>query len=394
MKSTIVAYGLRFTIGFGLALFVISGAAAALAAPASVVMTSATQSSPTVTLSSSADVTDTYTVRFQNQGTAEEHVVLDVELYDPLSNKFTQRAEERVIAAGAAVDFALAAKFAPTARPGMYILKAAVFLPGWTGVAHWYDHAAETVVNRADGESVVGTGDATLSTSSLDKTTMMTSGDRIIGSATFVTDQKYSQPILIDYEVYKKDTMQMVYQVAWDNEVVSSASPITKKVALLDGTNPAGTYVWKIGVFKAGWNGALHWYDKVQEFQVGSTTPTTTPPPTATSTPSGGGDVQLTVSSAGTRPDGSRFLSTTLTLMTGTSANILVDAELHNSAGTKVYQTYNDNLSFTSGSPSTNLNFSMPAGLPPGTYTWKIGVFEAGWTKLLHWYDKAQVVTI
>lgn len=131
-----------------------------------------------------------------------------------------------------------------------------------------------------------------------------------------------------------------------------------------------------------------------------STAPTTTatPSPTPPSTPTAGPTTvgNWTVGGTASRTSVSRgsFIRLTATARSATSTLALVDLELYDAAGNRVYQRYWDRQSFRA---NTARNFSVswyvPPTLPPGTYTLKVGVFAPGWTSLHAWNNSAATFT-
>ena len=73
--------------------------------------------------------------------------------------------------------------------------------------------------------------------------------------------------------------------------------------------------------------------------------------------------------------------------------NILVDLEVYNSNGQKIYQTFFDNTELEAG---TGREFAIyhPANLPPGVYRYAVGVFNPGWDGLIEWYDFPRALTV
>jgi hypothetical protein len=79
-------------------------------------------------------------------------------------------------------------------------------------------------------------------------------------------------------------------------------------------------------------------------------------------------------------------------LTTGPTSNTLVDIEVFNQAGQKVFQQFYENQNF--GSQETR-NYQV--GWQPtaaGTYRMTVGVFSAGWTQNYHWNNSAAEVTV
>ncbi|HEV8675610.1 MAG TPA: Wzt carbohydrate-binding domain-containing protein [Methylomirabilota bacterium] len=76
------------------------------------------------------------------------------------------------------------------------------------------------------------------------------------------------------------------------------------------------------------------------------------------------------------------------------ASGIIVDIEIHDTAG-KVAQEAYPAQDFAAGQtrPYT-WNWSVPTSLPPGTYTVKVGVFDATWTTLYTWVNDAATFTV
>lgn len=368
-----------FLGGLFLLMGVLGGGTPVSAATADVTLTQVTQTASSVTLGSSG-VPQTYTATFRNGGSASETVLFDLELYNDTGAKVGQQFAERTLAAGQSSDLSLAVTFDSTMRTGTYTLKAAVFNSGWAGLAHWYDSAAKTSVLTPGAK--VGAGDVVMQSISLDKTSVPQC-NTILGTITWSTDQDISQPVLLDIEVWKTIGVK-VDQNFWDDMVLVKGQPVTKVMRIIDGCNHPADYVVKVGVFKPGWAGVIHWYETAATFTV-----------TDPNLPTTGvrGDVTLESSSVASS-GGTSALTANFALSSGDYQKVLLDAELYDSAGTKVYQTYVSDVFFDKNSPRQTVTFTAAANLPPGTYTWKVAVFEGLWQKLLHWYDKAQTFAI
>ncbi len=125
----------------------------------------------------------------------------------------------------------------------------------------------------------------------------------------------------------------------------------------------------------------------------GATTPAipgvTTPP----------ASLAVTINSAAASPatvtqGGATNLAATVT-SNAALANALVDIELYDGTGARVYQTYQDNVSFVAGAPRTiTVPWTVPSGLPAGTFTLKVGVFGAGWAPLYAWNGSAATLAV
>jgi hypothetical protein len=125
-------------------------------------------------------------------------------------------------------------------------------------------------------------------------------------------------------------------------------------------------------------------------------TATSTPAPTATNTPDppnaavigASGNPSVTTAGSGVT------LSASVTSGSGLT-NALVDFEVYNSSGNKIYQTWQSPVSFAPNSPKTLTTYwSVPVWQPAGPYTFKIGVFGNGWSPLYTWDDNAATITV
>ncbi len=68
---------------------------------------------------------------------------------------------------------------------------------------------------------------------------------------------------------------------------------------------------------------------------------------------------------------------------------VLIDVEIYNSTS-RFSQQYWDSQVFNASTwKKYSVNVTLPANAAIGTYTVKIGVFEAGWKQFLHWNDSA-----
>jgi len=130
--------------------------------------------------------------------------------------------------------------------------------------------------------------------------------------------------------------------------------------------------------------------------------PTKTPTPlisTRTPTPSGpsptatpGGTVNWATSASVTKATINRGESQGVTVSVVASQNgtALVDAEVYDASGAKVWQSYQDNVSLTAGTArNITVSWSIPSSLSTGTYTVKVGVFSPAWGQLLSWNNDA-----
>ncbi|MFN8557678.1 MAG: hypothetical protein U0531_10130, partial [Dehalococcoidia bacterium] len=123
-----------------------------------------------------------------------------------------------------------------------------------------------------------------------------------------------------------------------------------------------------------------------------SPTPTTTPAPTPTTPPSGW---TATASVSPTSVRAGRTVIINATVKSSAARSGLVDIEVYDAGGRKVYQKWYPNESPVAGVAKTySTSWSVPQWTAAGTYTVKVGVFGPNWTPLYTWNDNAARLTI
>ena len=113
-----------------------------------------------------------------------------------------------------------------------------------------------------------------------------------------------------------------------------------------------------------------------------------------------GGPIVFTFGGADVSPDsgpaGSNF-TLNAAIKANTASSALIDMEVYDAAGSRVYQRWIDNQSFTAGQ-TRNFSFTWnaPAGQASGEYTLSVGVFanDNGWTTNYLWIGNAAGFTI
>jgi hypothetical protein len=127
-------------------------------------------------------------------------------------------------------------------------------------------------------------------------------------------------------------------------------------------------------------------------------TASVTATPGITSTPTGVATA-VAVTGSGTSPSsiaptGTVALTASVTSATAIS-NCLVDFEVYDTGGAKIYQTSISSLSLSAGTPKTvQATWQVPSTQAPGTYTLKVGVFGGGWAPMYAWDDAAGSVGV
>ncbi len=74
------------------------------------------------------------------------------------------------------------------------------------------------------------------------------------------------------------------------------------------------------------------------------------------------------------------------------ASGVVVDIEIYDSSGSKVFQRFYENETLGSGaSKNYSASFTPSAG---GNYTVKVGVFASGWSRVLFWNDTAATISV
>jgi hypothetical protein len=125
-----------------------------------------------------------------------------------------------------------------------------------------------------------------------------------------------------------------------------------------------------------------------------SATPTRTPTISPTQPP-----VATTWTATGSTSASSILLGQKITVRAtvraSKSATALVDLEVYNSSGQKVYQKVWDNQDFSANVSRTfSSTWRVPSNLPRGTYTIKVGVFGPAWAGLHAWNNAAAIFVV
>jgi hypothetical protein len=87
-------------------------------------------------------------------------------------------------------------------------------------------------------------------------------------------------------------------------------------------------------------------------------------------------------------------VAVTASVKSDTTRRALIDVEIYDRTGRKVFQKFWDNQSFTAGQTRQLTTPWATSGLAAGPYTVKVGVFGVGWSSFIHWNDNAAAVTL
>ncbi|MGI9146849.1 MAG: hypothetical protein ACR2IK_09920 [Chloroflexota bacterium] len=249
----------------------------------------------------------------------------------------------------------------------------------------------------------------------------------IVSIASTVTNPPAS-PALIDVEVYDP-SFTKVSQQYWDNQAFSAGQPRLFSTSWqVPSTAATGTYTIMVGVFGPGWGALENWNSSAGTFSVtadvastatATTSPvnTSTPKPTSTPVPTNTpvatststlmptrtptptpGSTQIGFTTRAITPAvAQRGTNVALTarVRSNTAISALVDLEVYDASGTKVFQQAWDNRSFSAGQTrSLTATWQVSADANSGRYTVMIGVFSPGWGTLYSWNASAATVSV
>lgn len=125
------------------------------------------------------------------------------------------------------------------------------------------------------------------------------------------------------------------------------------------------------------------------------TATTTTPTATTTATPAAGLAWTTSATTSAATVDRGTSITIAANVRASQAALALVDVEVYNTDGEKIYQRYWDGQSFKKNRTRTfRTTWQVPANLAPGVYTVKIGVFNPGWGVMHHWNNGARTFTV
>jgi len=186
-----------------------------------------------------------------------------------------------------------------------------------------------------------------------------------------------SATVLVDLEVANASGNK-VFQKFWDSQSLGAGAASAYSADWqIPASQPAGTYTVNIGIFTPGWGSLLTWNQGAAQFQVtGTTSSTSTFSTMAAASPS-------TVK-AGT--------DATLTAQVTSSAatTVLVDLEVYDPTGNKVFQQFWDAQSLNAQQGQTYAaTWSVPSSQASGNYALETGIFVPGWGTTLAWNGSA-----
>jgi hypothetical protein len=188
----------------------------------------------------------------------------------------------------------------------------------------------------------------------------------------------------VDFEVYNSAN-QKVYQTYQPSQSLTGKSQTLHATWATPSAQAAGTYTLDVGVFASNWSATYGWKSSAASFAVRASAPACAGAPAITFN---GAAANPSAPARGTTVS----LSETLTASCATKG--LLDIEVYNSAGQKVWQSFTDNVSLSGQRQTFTASWSIPAGQSTGTYTLKIGVFAPGWAAFYAWNNAAATFSV
>jgi hypothetical protein len=190
--------------------------------------------------------------------------------------------------------------------------------------------------------------------------------------------------ILVDVELYGASAQRVGQNVTSGQSFAAGEAKTYTWEYPVPATLPEGEYTVKVGLFSRDWSTLHHWENHAATFQVGGGSP---PPPGACP-----GGFTVGPTTAGPDPVARGGTETIqVQVCSGSAASdILVDVELYGASAQRVGQNVTAGQSFAAGEAKTyTWEYPVPATLPEGEYTVKVGLFSRDWSTLHHWENHA-----
>lgn len=305
-------------------------------------------STPTVSVSQNSGSTYTISVNFSSPVPSGN--VIDVEVHDSSNNKVWQASSTNGGASYNATTSSL--------NNGTYKVDVGLFTANWGSNYAWYDGVSSINVSGQ-------TQNSTKPTVSISQNS----------DSTFSINANFPQNVpsgeIVDAEVYDSSNNKV-----WQDYSTNGGTSFSWKTKSL----PQGSYKLNMGVFGSGWSPTIAWYDGISSLNSNFSSVTPAPSTSPTPTPSTSQPVSQSSNSLVTavlNPNSTYTL--TVNLPSSVPAGDIIDLEVHDSANTKVWQSFTDK----GGSSYT----ATTTPLPSGTYTVSLGLFTPNWASNYAWYN-------
>lgn len=326
--------------------------------------TSASASPSTVTPGGTTVITSVVT----NSGNTLTNGVVEVEVRSPSGQLISQQVYEgQTITTGTSATYTWS--FTAPATAGTYSIGINVYGQGRTPLYS---------TNGSAGSFTVATSKFTSSASVSPSTAAPGAAVTITATVTNTGSDALVNGV-IDLELYDASDVQVTGgQQSWSGQTIAVGASATYTWSITAPTTP-GTYRVKVGVFGTNWTPTLHWNDKAGTLVVA--TPTF--------------DLTATAAPASVQPGGPVTIGVSATNNGGQVSNVIVDAEVYDSAGVRVANGQKSWPGETLSSGVTkNYTWSFTAPSTLGTYTVKLGIFTAGWASTLKWNNNADQLVV
>ncbi|MFC5701652.1 hypothetical protein ACFPVX_10150 [Cohnella faecalis] len=295
-------------------------------------------------------------------------VLVDVIVKNPYTNEPVLQAvfERQALTAGGILSIPISWNVPADAPSGRYPIEIGIFGNGWQGPYHWNANAGyvqvgggsvppiEFVANTAVAQSVVEAGSpqsfAVTATGSAD--------------ATAIVQVKVLDPQGLT--VFQREFPNERF-IARQARSFNASWPVPSTAAL-------GTYSVETGIYSADRSHTYYWNSSAVQFAVEAGTP----PPTQ---PDNGATAVWTTSVVAAETAEAGYPTTvTANVASDDYAKALVDVEIYDEHGSKVYQAVFDHQYFQpNAAKSFPVTWSIPASQPRGQYSVSIGVFPESW---------------
>jgi hypothetical protein len=329
--------------------------------------------------------TTTITTSVTNTGTtAASGIIIDMEIYDAAGNKVNQGTQS-------GQQYTPGQSFAPGETKayqwfwtvpanqgfGTYTIKIGVFADHWSQLYTWNNNAGTVTIQQ--GGAVVAFSVGTIAASP----TAFAPGQATTITAQ-VTNTGTATASGINVLLELRDPLGNAFagnQQGMGGQTFAPGEMKTYSFRWTSATSSAqGTYSASIGVFNLNWSTLYAWKTNSQVFTVGTAAQPTFSIGATTASP------------ASVRQGQSVSITTNVTnTSTNPAANITIDVEIKNSAGTKILQQYVQGQTFSAGQARQFVYvFTIPSTMAAGTYYVDVAVFNGTWTTLYTYgYHKA-----
>jgi hypothetical protein len=265
--------------------------------------------------------------------------------------------------------------------PGSYTVKLGVFADHWSQLYLWNNNAM--TLNIQQGGAVVA---FSIGSVTANPVSFAPGGTTTITAQVTNTGNAAATGINVLFEL--RDPLGNMFpgnQLGMGGQSFGPGETKTYSFAWQSSASSAqGTYSAALGVFNQAWSTLYVWKTNEQAFTVGTAAQPTFAVGTTTVSPAAvarGQSLSVTTDVSNTSPNA--------------AANINVDVEIKNAAGTLVLQQYAQGQVFSASQTRQYVFiFQIPASLPPGTYYVDVAVFNGSWSTLYvySWHEASFTV--